>query len=163
MTAWTAFAGVTGGAAAGLTGLTFIVVAIRFDTIAVSEEFRNRAAQTLSLFVAVTVVAILITVPQKRWALGIEMLLIAIASATLLRFLDAAAMRVQTIRPRVTLQLGLAVFVGCIGTGGLIVLLGSEWGLYFYAVSAIVGLVSGVNGAWTFLTRAGVEPKTEVH
>lgn len=36
----------TGGAAAGLTGLTFIVVAIRFDALAVSDEHRSRAAQT---------------------------------------------------------------------------------------------------------------------
>jgi hypothetical protein len=88
---WTSFAAATGGAAAGLTGLTFIVVAIRFDALAVSDEHRSRAAQTLSLYVIVTVVGALITVPQYTRALGVEMLAIALISAVILTTLDKAA------------------------------------------------------------------------
>jgi hypothetical protein len=86
---WTSFAAATGGAAAGLTGLTFIVVAIRFEALALSDEHRSRAAQTLSSYVIVTVVGALITVPQCTRALGVEMLAIALISAVILGVLGA--------------------------------------------------------------------------
>jgi hypothetical protein len=152
---WTTFAALTGGAAAGLTGLIFIVVAFRFDTIAVSQEYRNRAAQALSLFSTVTVVAALVTVPQSNEALGIEMMLVALIITTLLTSLDAAA-REQAARASIDLVIGQTLFVAGIALGGLFVLLGWNWGMYFYSASAIVGLVWGVYGAWIFLTRAGM-------
>ena len=51
MAKWSTFAVVAGGAAAGVTGLLFVAVSIRIDVIAKSQELRNRAAQTLALFV----------------------------------------------------------------------------------------------------------------
>lgn len=157
---WTSFAAASGGAAAGLTGLTFIVLAIRFDTLAVSEEYRSRAAQTLSLYVILTVVGVLITVPQDLRALGVEMFAVAVVSATLLTALDAAARRPQTTPPNLMLMLALGVFVVCIAASGLLLLLGQQWGMYLYVVSAVLGLVSGVLGAWTFLTQAGLQSTT---
>lgn len=157
---WRNFAAVTGGAAAGLTGLTFIVVAFRFDTLAVSEEYRNRAAQTLSLFLTIIVLAALITVPQPLQALGAEMVAIAVVSAVLLRSLDSAARRQQETRPSISLRVGLIVFVAAMAASGLALLLGLDWGMYFYVVSALIALVWGVNGAWIFLTRAGMDPAT---
>lgn len=163
LTDWTPFAGVSAGASAGLTGLTFLVVAFRFDTIAASQEFRNRAAQTLSLFVAVTVVGVFITVPQSSRALGLELVAVALASAVNLKRLDAAALLEQTTRTSVALQVALGVFVGSMTISGLLLLLGNEWGMYFYVATAVAGLVWGVIGAWTFLTRAGMhQPPEEV-
>jgi hypothetical protein len=52
------------------------------------------------------------------------------------------------------------VFVACVAAGGLLLLLGQQWGMYLYVVSAVVGLVTGVLGAWTFLTRAGLTTTT---
>lgn len=153
---WTTFAAMTGGASAGLTGLVFIVVAFRFDTIAVSQEYRNRAAQTLVLFSTVTVVSALITVPQHNQALGIEMMLAALTSAAFLVSLDSAARREQTSRPNAELVVGQSLFVVGIALSGLLLLLNRDWSLYFYVTSAIVGLVWGVYGAWIFLTQAGM-------
>lgn len=155
---WTTFAALTGGASAGLTGLIFIVVAFRFDTIAVSQEYRNRAAQTLSLFSTVTVVSALITVPQPDQALGVEMMLAALISAALLTALDKAARQGRTSRPSAELVVGQSLFVVGIALSGLLVLMNRDWGLYFYVMSAIIGLVWGVYGAWIFLTRAGAPP-----
>lgn len=146
----------TGGAGAGLTSLTFLVVAFRFDTIAVSQEYRSRAAQTLSLFLTVTVIAVLLTVPQRAQALGIEMMLAALTSAALLKSLDSAARREQTTRPSAALASALVLFVAFIAVSALLILLGKDWGMYFYVFSALLGLVSGVYGAWTFLTQAGM-------
>ena len=156
MSEWAAFAALTGGAGAGLTSLVFLVVAFRFDTIAVSQEYRSRAAQTLALFLTVTVVAVLLTVPQDTQALGVEMVVAALTTAVVLKTLDSAARREQTTRPSSVLAVAVASFVAFMAAGGVLLLLGAEWGLYLYLVSALVGLVSGVFGAWTFLTKAGM-------
>lgn len=153
---WTTFAATSAGAAAGLTGLTFIVVAIRFDTLAVSQEYRSRAAQTLALYVAVTVAGALITVPQYTRALGVEMLAVALASAAVLTSLDSTARSGLTTRPNAVLRLALTLFVAGIAASGLLLLLGQQWAMYLYASSAVIGIVSGVLGAWTFLTQAGL-------
>ena len=152
---WTTFAAVTGGASGGLISLTFLVVAFRFDVIAVSDEYRSRAAQMLSLFLTVAVVAVLLSVPQRGQALGIEMSCAAVASGAVLWSLDSTARRVQTSRPSVLLRLALSVFVAFIAASGLLILLGRDWGRYVYVVSAVDGLVAGVYGTWLFLTRAG--------
>lgn len=153
---WNTFAAVSGGAAGGLTGLIFIVVSFRYETLAVSQEYRSRAAQVLSLFLTVAVIAVLLTVPQHDRALGVEMLLVALVCARLLRTLDITARRAQSTRPSIGLAYALTVFVVCIGVCGLLLILGQPWGRYLYVVSAIDGLVCGAYGAWTFLTRAGV-------
>jgi hypothetical protein len=59
------FAQVAGTAAAALIGLLFVAVSIRIDFIARSQELRNRAAQTLSLFGTVLLAAILIAIPAR--------------------------------------------------------------------------------------------------
>lgn len=149
---WTSFAAATGGAAAGLTGLTFIVVAIRFDELAISTEHRSRAAQILSMYSTITVVGVLMTVPQYNWALGAEMLLVALISAKVLSSLDSNARREQTTPSNAALTLALTVFLGCIALSGTLLLCGQHWAMFLYVVSAVIGLVLGVLGAWTFLT-----------
>jgi hypothetical protein len=71
---WSTFAEISGGAAAALLGLLFVAVSIRIGVIAKSQELRNRAAQTLALFVTVLFVAILLSIPdQSGRVLGIEL------------------------------------------------------------------------------------------
>jgi uncharacterized PurR-regulated membrane protein YhhQ (DUF165 family) len=154
---WTTFAATVGGSAAGLTGLTFIVVAFRFDVVATSQEYRNRAAQTVSLFLTTTVTASLLTLPQPTWALGIELLVAAAASATLLSVLDRAARRGTSRHARPVLLVALVVFAAGIAAAGLFATTGSTKGLGFYAASALLGLTWGVYGTWVFLTQAGTE------
>jgi hypothetical protein len=157
---WINFAALSGGASAGLTGLTFIVVAFRFDTLAVSEEYRSRAAQTLSLFLTVAVLSALVAVPQPTQAVGVEMVVTAVASAASLASLDQAARRRQKDRPRIGLTIGLTLFVACTMTGGVLLVAGFEWGMYFFVASSILALVLGVNGAWIYLTRVDAHPTT---
>jgi hypothetical protein len=79
------FAVVIGGAAGALIGLLFVSVSIRIDVISASPDFRNRSAATLSLFVTVLLVAILLVVPgQEAWQLGAELLVLASARGGML-------------------------------------------------------------------------------
>lgn len=89
---WATFATVSGGAAAGLTGLLFVAVSIRIDFIAKSQELRNRAAQTLALFVSVLFVAIVLSIPDQSYAaLGVELLVVALIIGGSLLVLDRRA------------------------------------------------------------------------
>ncbi|RWR16209.1 hypothetical protein D8Y23_14075 [Microbacterium enclense] len=153
---WSAFAAATGGAAAGLTGLTFIVVAFRFDTIALSPEYRNRAGQALTLFLTVVTAAALVTVPQWPRALGAELIVLSAVNAALLLRLDAAARSGQTARTRPALAVALTSFVAGIAASGVLLICGLDLGYYFYAASTILGLTWGVYGAWVFLTQTAL-------
>lgn len=80
------------GAAAALTGLLFVAVSIRIDVIAKSQELRNRAAQTLALFVTVLFIAILLFIPdQSVRVLGAELVALAVITGGALLVLDRRA------------------------------------------------------------------------
>jgi hypothetical protein len=92
MPGWDTFAVVIGGAAGALIGLLFVSVSIRIDVISASPDFRSRGAATLSRFVSVLLVAILLVVPgQDAWQLGAELLVLAAMLGGLLWWLDRRA------------------------------------------------------------------------
>ena len=77
--AWDTFAEISGSAAAALTGLLFVAVSIRITYIARSQELRNRAAQTLSLFGTVLIISVLIAIPRQAYrTLGAELVVLAV-------------------------------------------------------------------------------------
>jgi hypothetical protein len=76
--------GVTIGSLAGaLTGLLFVAVSIKSDTLSKSVSLGSRAAQTLVLFMTSALAAIVLVAPQPGDALGGELVaLAAISGAT---------------------------------------------------------------------------------
>ena len=58
MPGWDTFAVIIGGAAGALIGLLFVSVSIRIEVISASPDFRNRSAETLSLFTTVLLVGV---------------------------------------------------------------------------------------------------------
>lgn len=92
MEKWGLFATVAGAAAASLTGLLFVAVSIRIGVIAKSQELRNRAAQTLALFVTVLFIAILLSIPDQSYRLlGAELVALALVAGGTLLALDRRA------------------------------------------------------------------------
>jgi hypothetical protein len=72
--------------------VVYLSISIRIDVISASAEFRNRAAATLSLFMVVLLIAIVLAVPdQHDWELGAELLVLAVALAVGLLWLDQRA------------------------------------------------------------------------
>lgn len=155
---WTTFAATVGASAGGLTGLIFIVVAFRFDVVAVSQEYRNRAAQTVTIFISIAITAALVTIPQSIHALGIELAAASLASLALLIRLDQAARLGTDTRARPTLVIALGIFAAGILVAGAFCVAGSDDAMPLYALSALTGLAWGAYSAWVFLTQAGVEP-----
>jgi hypothetical protein len=159
---WSTFATVAGGAAAALTGLLFVAVSIRIGVIAKSRELRNRAAQTLALFVSVLFVTILMSIPdQSNRVLGIELIALALITGVGLLALDRGA-RVEPRPPderahAVALILDAvvpnAVTSILILLAGLLLAFDVSAGLDLLVLPVIVALGGGVASAWLLLTK----------
>jgi hypothetical protein len=159
---WSTFATVAGGAAAGLTGLLFVAVSIRIDVIAKSQELRNRAAQTLALFVLALFIAILLSIPdQSLQLLGAELVaLAAIAGAGMLVLdrraraapdqSDATAHAVASILDAVAPNLITSILLVI---AGLLLVFGLEAGLDVLVLPVLVAVGGGVASAWLLLTK----------
>ena len=163
MQRWETFAVISGGAAAALAGLLFVAVSIRIDVISASQELRNRAAETLVLFVTVLFVSLLLSIPdQTRPELGGELLGLSVLMAALLTYLDRRAEQAtpeETAGPRATAGLLAAlapntvtlVLVAC---AAVLLLFGLEAGLYLIVVPVVVAFLGGLASAWLLLTIA---------
>ena len=159
---WATFATVAGGAAAGLTGLLFVAVSIRIDVIAKSRELRNRAAQTLPLFVTVLFIAILLSIPDRSVrVLGVELVALAVITGGGMLVLDrrarvgpdtrdATAHAVASILDAVAPN---AITSILLGSAGLLLVFGAHAGLDVLVVPVLVALAGGVTSAWLLLTK----------
>ena len=162
MEKWSTFAVVAGGAAAGLTGLLFVAVSIRIDVIAKSQELRNRAAQTLALFVTVLFIGILLAIPdQSLWGLGVELAALAVITGGGLLILDrrarvgpdtrdatghAVALILDAVAPNAITSILLLI-------AGVLLISGVRAGLDVLVLPVIVALAGGVTSAWLLLTK----------
>lgn len=156
MSGWTDFAVVVGAATAALLGLLFVAVSIRVETIAKSPELRNRSAQTLSLLLTGLLAAVLLAVPdQRKWALGIEYLVLAIVVAGVALTLDrrAGSRSVSTVGRSLDAINPTIVTCSLLVIAAVILILDHEDGLYFLVPALIAVLVGGVVNAWLILVR----------
>ena len=157
MPGWDTFAVVIGGAAGALIGLLFVSVSIRIDVISASPEFRSRGAATLSLFVTVLLVAILLVVPgQDAWQLGAELLVLAAMLGGLLWWLDRRATAHPSSQP-ISRILGAvspdAITTILLSAAGVLLLAGVDDGVYVVIPAVIAAIAGGVASAWLFLIR----------
>ncbi len=157
MESWDAVAEICGGAAATLTGLLFVAVSIRIASIARSQELRNRAAQTLSLFGMVLIISVLIAIPGQAYrTLGVEVVALAVIAGTGLAVLDRRAKgdrSNQAIAPVLELVTPTTITSLLLLAAGTVLVLGVHAGLYVLVGPIFVALVGGVTSAWLFLTK----------
>ncbi|MGD0377199.1 MAG: hypothetical protein ABSB01_21765 [Streptosporangiaceae bacterium] len=157
MEAWDTFAEICGGAAATLTGLLFVAVSIRITYIARSQELRNRAAQTLSLFGIVLMIAVLIAIPRQGYrTLGAELLVLAVIAGAGLHILDRRAKGErsnQAIAPVLEAVTPITVTSLLLLAAGTVLVLGVHAGLYVLVGPVFVALAGGVTSAWLLLTK----------
>ena len=162
MEKWDVFATVVGTAAAGLTGLLFVAVSIRIEVIAKSQELRNRAEQTLALFVTVLFISILLAIPdQSQRVLGVELVALALITGVGHLALDrrakidpdtrdasahAIAALLDAIAPNAITSVLLLI-------AGLLLVFGVDAGLDVLVLPVLAGLAGGVINAWLLLTK----------
>jgi hypothetical protein len=159
---WGTFATVVGGAAAGLTGLLFVAVSIQIGVIAKSAELRNRAAQTLGLFLTVLFIAILLSIPdQSERLLGAELVVLALLTGAGHLVLDARAKvdtdpgdaRAHAVAAILDAVAPNAVTSALLVVAGLLLVFGVDEGLDVLVAPVFAGLGGGVVSAWLLLTK----------
>jgi hypothetical protein len=154
-TAWSGSAATLGAIAGALTGLLVVAVSINSDLLSASRNLSSRAAQSLCLFMTAVLVALIVSAPQTRVALGVELLLLAVASALLMLILDrrvghATGKRITRYLERLSPN---TVTPLLIGIGGVTLLVHAGGGLYWLLAAAVASLLGGVVTAWLFLVK----------
>ena len=152
---WLGFGEALAAVAGALTGLLFVAVSVKSDTLAASRSLSSRAAQTLVLFMTSVLIALLLVVPQPPVALGWELLAVAVVSGTALLILDRRAghgadQGVASFVERFSPNSITAVLVGI---AGLTFLLRTGGGLYWLIPATVASLLGGVVNAWMFLIK----------
>jgi hypothetical protein len=159
---WGTFATVAGAAAASLTGLLFVAVSIRTDVMARSQELRNRAAQTLALFVTALFITILLAIPGQSYrVLGAELVALAVIAGIGHLMLDRRAVVDST--PRDAGAHALASILDAVAPNaitsallliaGLLLVFDVHAGLDVLVLPVLVALSGGVTSAWLLLTK----------
>jgi Na+/H+ antiporter NhaD/arsenite permease-like protein len=159
---WSTFAEIAGGAAAALLGLLFVAVSIRIDVIAKSQELRNRAAQTLALFVTVLFVGILLSIPdQSDRVLGIELVALAAITGVAMLVLGRRARaesserddRARNVASTLDAIAPNAVTSTLLLVAGVLLVSGVQAGLDVLVLPVLAALTGGVVSAWLVLTK----------
>jgi hypothetical protein len=139
-----------------------VAVSIRTEVIARSQELRNRAAQTLALFVTALVITILLSIPGQSYRLlGAELVAPAVITGVGHLALDqraavdpsprdsrahALASILDTVAPN-------AVTSALLLVAGVLLIFDVHAGLDVLVLPVLAALGGGVTSAWLLLTK----------
>jgi hypothetical protein len=153
---WHDFGVTVGGLAGALTGLLFVAVSIKSDTLASSRSLSSRAGQTLVLFMTSALAAVFLVAPQPGDALGGELIALAAAAGTALYLFDRRGGHDQASRVARYIERASpnTITAALYGVAGVTFLVTAGGGLYWLIPAAVTSLTGGVINAWLFLLRA---------
>lgn len=148
---------VLGGSAGALVGLLFVALSIHAKRISDSADLRSRAAQTLVIFAALLLTALLMAVPgQPDWVLGAELLALSGLITAFLLSLDHLAgstdsrEKVAHLLDRVNPS---ALTAGGVAVTGVLLVCGLRWAHFVLVPTACGAMFLGLASAWLLLTK----------
>jgi hypothetical protein len=154
---WDTFAVVVGGSAGALVGLLFVAMSIHAARIAGSADLRSRAAQTLVIFAALLLLAVLLSIPlQPDWVLGAELVALAVCVAIVLIILDRLAGQSDSRTPMArTLDLvnPSTLTAGGVAVTGVLLLCGVSWADLVLVPTVCAAMVGGLASAFLLLIK----------
>jgi len=152
---WHDFGVTVGGLAGALTGLLFVAVSIKSDTLAKSRSLASRAAQTLVLFITPALGALVLVAPQPAGALGGELIALAALSGGTLYVLNRRGGHDETsgVARYIERASPNAITSGFFAVAGITLIAAAGGGLYWLIPAAVFSLAGGVINAWLFLIR----------
>jgi hypothetical protein len=153
---WHDFGVTVGGLAGALTGLLFVAVSIKSETLASSRSLSSRAGQTLVLFMTSALAAVFLVAPQPGDALGGELIALAAVAGTALYLFDRRGGHDQASRVARYIERASpnTITAALYGVAGVTFLVTAGGGLYWLIPAAVTSLTGGVINAWLFLLRA---------
>jgi len=140
------------GAAAALAGLIFVGISINLQRIVALPLVANRSFQALLILVATLALESLLLVPdQSATLLGVETLGVAVASAIVLNEIERRNWRrveakyVEVLRTH-TIEIQLPYAFAAVG--GIALLAGAPWALYWFVPATLVSFLVAILEAW---------------
>jgi modulator of FtsH protease len=156
MEGWTDFYVAEVGASAALAGLLFVAVSINLAQIMKFPLLPGRAAQTLTIVGAALVIASLALLPgQSHGMFGIETVVCGLFVLFIgLRQFRAAVQRREAGDPWTWTVIPIGVLCASAlpeTIGGLLLVAGSDSGLYWVATGVIVSFIATLQNGWVLL------------
>ena len=153
--AWSELFVAAAGAGAALAGLVFVAVSINVERILRFRGLPERGLLTVLLLLSVVIVSLMALIPDQRTeTLGLRLTILAAAAIALIGRL----LWKSRPRPGEEAHLGSSIAVAAIGTvpgliGGIVLLAGSDAGLYWTFAGLLGAILGGVANAWVLMVE----------
>ncbi len=154
---WSEFFVATAGAAAALAGLIIVAMTVNIQTILSIPSMTSRAGATIGSLILIVVSAAAGLIPhQSVQLLGAEILVFAVGAAALT--VDSVIRMIRTAEPPYRSVTWLKSTVALVQVvpfvvGAILLLTGSDAGLYWIAAGALLVFVGSVANAWVLLVE----------
>lgn len=151
--AWNEFFIMTGGASAALAGLLFVAVSLNHEQILKFRALPSLAAASISMLLSVVLVCTLGLAPsQPAMLLGIEYLILGLATATVVFVLDARNFAgLERAGWRISRLLMTTISLLPLVVAGVSLVVGAGGGLYWMLAGVVASLITATYNAWVLL------------
>jgi len=154
---WDSFFTALIAAAAALTGLLFVAVSINLDRIIQGGRFLPiRAAESLAVLLLVVLGSAIALIPQNTRLMGAEVLILAVPMLIITVWSQLQQRRARPDDPKLwTASWMASTAIATVPATIAGISLATHWGggFYWLALTAMLGLVGAVYGAWVLLVE----------
>lgn len=151
---------VLGGATAALAGLIMVAASVRADQIMGTPHWRLRAQNSTLAMISITAASVLVLLPQDRFALGAELIVLNLACAGL--FPGRLALHQLLNRTGVGLHApALAIILYFLAAaGGASLIVGWGGGMFLITTAYVMFMFLATHNAYVLMLPRREAPKT---